>query len=73
MNMGAKFKSESFEASYPIAMSLQQSLRTFQVTNSKVNDSFAMLIAAKKNEAQEISMQGLDTNWKNDSVVKTFA
>lgn len=51
MNMPAKFKSESLEPIYPIAMSLQQSLRTFQVTNSKVTDSFAMLIAVKKNEA----------------------
>jgi len=29
MNMPAKFKSESLEPIYPIAMSLQQSLRTF--------------------------------------------
>jgi hypothetical protein len=71
--MPAKFKSESLEPIYPIAMSLQQSLRTFQVTNSKVNDSFAMLIAVKKNEAQDVLMQGLTTNWKNDSTVKTYA
>jgi len=43
------------------------------VTNSKVNDSFAMLIAAKKNEAQNALLLGLETSWKNDSTVKSYA
>ena len=52
-------------------MSLQQSLRTFQVTNSKMSEAFTMLVAAKKNEAQTVLLQGLDLNFKNVTGVKT--
>ena len=40
------------------------------MTNSRVNDSFAMLIAVQKNEAQDILLQCLDQTWKNDGNVK---
>ena len=32
-----------------------------------------MLIAAKKNEAQNALLLGLETSWKNDSTVKSYA
>ena len=38
-----------------------------------MNDSFTMLVAAKKNEAQTVLLQGLDINFKNVSGVKTMA
>jgi hypothetical protein len=50
MNMSsyAQYKSDEFAKYQPIAMSLQQSLRTFQVTIGKVTDEFEMLVAQKK-------------------------
>jgi hypothetical protein len=71
ISMQAKFKADQVEQIYPIAMSLQQSLRTFQVTNSKMSEAFTMLVAAKKNEAQTVLLQGLDLNFKNVTGVKT--
>jgi len=73
MSIHAKIKSDTFEKLYPIAMSLQQSLRTFQVTNSKIGEEFEMLINEKKNEAQQQLLLGLEQNWKNETVAKNFA
>jgi hypothetical protein len=38
-----------------------------------VNDSFALLIAEKKNDAQAELLRGLEMNWKNDSTVKQYS
>jgi hypothetical protein len=54
-------------------MSLQQSLRTFQVTNSKITEEFEMLINEKKNDAQNALLSGLENNWKTETVAKNFA
>ena len=48
----AGYKSDEFHKYQPVAISLQQLLRTFQVTISKVDDEFDMLIAKKKHAAQ---------------------
>ena len=66
MNMSsyAQYKSDEFQKYQPIAMSLQQSLRTFQVTIGKVTPEFDMLIAEKKHAAQDQLMVGLKTAWK---------
>ena len=73
MNIHAKIKPDTFEKLYPIAMSLQQSLRTFQVTNSKISEEFEMLINEKKNDAQQQLLHGLEQNWKNETLAKNFA
>lgn len=73
MSIHAKIKSDVFEKLYPIAMSLQQSLRTFQVTNSKISEEFEMLINEKKNEAQQQLLLGLEQNWKNEHFAKNFS
>jgi hypothetical protein len=54
-------------------MSLQQSLRTFQVTIGKVTPEFDMLIAEKKAAAQEQLMLGLKTAWKVEQQTRRFA
>jgi len=40
------------------------------VTNAKINDSFAMLIAVKKNEAQAMLLNGLEMKWIYDNHCK---
>lgn len=43
----------------PWARSIQESLRTFNYTNSKVSDKFVKLIAVAKNKAQNSLLEGL--------------
>lgn len=38
-----------------------------------MSDAFTMLVAAKKNDAQTVLLQGLDVNFKNVTGVKTMA
>jgi dynein heavy chain 1 len=45
------YKLNDLKQLYPVARSIQESLRTFQYTNSKITDKFVKLIAQKKNEA----------------------
>ena len=48
-------------------------MRTFQYTNSKVNDKFVKLVALKKNEAQKSLLEGLNIDWKNEYRINKFA
>ena len=68
-----KYKADEFQKYTPIAISLQQSLRTFTVTLSKVTDEFAMLFAQKKNSAQKQLMEGLRTPWRLEQPLRRFA
>jgi hypothetical protein len=54
-------------------MSLKQSIRTFQVTNATVKESFAPLIAKKKNEAQDAFEKGFKYIWRNETSINKFA
>jgi hypothetical protein len=58
---------------YPTARSIQESLRTFHYTNSKVTDKFVKLIALKKNEAQKNLLEGLQIDWKNQYRIGKFS
>lgn len=68
-----KFNCDEMERLQPLAMSLKQSLKTFQVTNAKVDSSFAMLIAKTKQDAQEILLKGIELKWMQESYVRTLA
>lgn len=68
-----KYKADEFQKYTPIASSLQQSLRTFLVTLSKVTDEFDMLFAAKKNSAQKQLLEGLKTPWRLEQPLKRYA
>lgn len=52
---------------------MQQSLRTFLVTLSKVTSEFDMLFAAKKNSAQKQLLEGLKTPWRLEQPLKRYA
>jgi hypothetical protein len=67
-----RFKADEFQKYQPIAISLQQSLRTFQVTINKCTDEFEMLIAKKKAQAQESLFAGLTYQWKQEQYVKKY-
>lgn len=68
-----KYKADEFQKYTPIASSLQQSLRTFLVTHSKVPAEFSMLFAAKKNSAQKQLLEGLKTPWRLEQPLKRYA
>ena len=68
-----KYKADEFQKYTPIASSLQQSLRTFLVTHSKVPQEFSMLFAAKKNSAQKQLLEGLKTPWRLEQPLKRYA
>ena len=69
----AGYKSDEFHKYQPVAISLQQLLRTFQVTISKVDDEFDMLIAKKKHAAQVQLLNGLQKTWRIEQHVKRYA
>ena len=52
-------KSQEVQNLYPIATSIQESLRTFQYTNSKITDKFVKLVAQVKNDVQQSLLEGL--------------
>lgn len=66
------YKLNDLKILYPIARSIQESLRTFQYTNSKVTDKFVKLVALKKNEAQKNLLEGLYIDWKTEYKIKKF-
>jgi len=52
MPLSIHLKSQDVQNLYPIAMSLQESLRTFEYTESRVRPEFAKLVAEVRQEAQ---------------------
>lgn len=67
------YKLNDLKLLYPVARSIQESLRTFNYTNSKVADRFIKLVAQKKNDAQKFLLEGLQTDWKNEYRINKFA
>jgi hypothetical protein len=51
LSISVTFKLTDFKLLYPLVCSVQETLRTFNYTNSRVTDRFAKLIAEKKNDA----------------------
>ena len=67
------YKLNDLKLLYPVARSIQESLRTFNYTNSKVEDKFIKLVALKKNEAQKSLLEGLNIDWKIDYRINKYA
>jgi len=51
LSITVNFKITDINFLYPLVCSVQETLRTFNYTNSRVTDRFAKLIAEKKNDA----------------------
>lgn len=66
-------KSQDVQNLYPIAMSLQESLRTFEYTESRVAQHFAKLVAESRQQAQALMTRGLQIQWKSDTTVERYA
>lgn len=71
------FKAEEAQGLYPYAVSLQESLRTFNLVNSKIDDRIAKLVATYRKEVQVTIEQGIQLNWnlkvQLESYVKKLA
>ena len=65
-SMTVDFKISDLKHLYPIVCSIQESLRTFNYTNSRVSDRILKLIADKKNAAQRAMLEGLSIEWKSE-------
>jgi dynein heavy chain 1 len=57
------FKAEEAQGLYPYAVSLQESLRTFNLVNSKIDDRIAKLVATYRREVQATIEAGIQLNW----------
>lgn len=57
--LSVSLKSSDVQGLYPIATSIQESLRTFQYTNSKVTGRFAKLVAQVRSDVQNQLLEGL--------------
>jgi dynein heavy chain 1 len=66
-------KAQDVQNLYPIAMSLQESLRTFEYTESRVVPKFAKLVAESRLQAQQLMMRGLQSQWRSDTYVEKYA
>lgn len=54
-------------------MSLQESLRTFECTESRVIPKFAKLVAEVRIQAQQQVTRGLQIQWKSDTNVDKYS
>jgi dynein heavy chain 1 len=66
-------KAQDVQNLYPIAMSLRESLRTFEYTESRVTPKFAKLVAESRLQAQQLMARGLQIQWKSDTTVERYA
>jgi len=73
MPLSIHLRSQDVQNLYPIAMSLQESLRTFEYTESRVAPKFAKLVAESRLQAQRGMMRGLQIQWKSDTNVEKYA
>lgn len=73
MPLSIHLRSQDVQNLYPIAMSLQESLRTFEYTESRVVAKFAKLVAESRLQAQQQMMRGLQIQWKSDTHVEKYA
>lgn len=72
-SIAAIYKLSDLKLLYPIARSIEESLRTFHYTSSKVTKKFVKLVVQKKNEAQNALLEGLKIDWKTDHWITKFA
>ena len=73
MPLSIHLRSQDVQNLSPIAMSLQESLRTFEYTESRVVPKFAKLVAESRLQAQQQMMKGLQIQWKSDTNVEKYA
>lgn len=73
MPLSIQLKSQDVQNLFPIAMSLQESLRTFEYTESRVIPKFAKLVAESRLQAQQQMLRGLQIQWKSDTNVEKYA
>ena len=73
MPLGIQLRAQDVQHLYPIAMSLQESLRTFEYTENRVAPKFEKLVAECRKQAQEKMMRGLQIQWKSDTNVEKYA
>lgn len=58
---------------YPIALSLQDSLNTFNYINSQVSERFELLVAKMRANTQQSLLEGLNIQWKHEAKVDRFS
>jgi len=59
MPLSIHLRSLEFQNLYSIAMSLQESLRTFEFTENRIQLKFAKLVANSRKQAQYHMLRGL--------------
>ena len=73
MPLSIHLRAQDVQNLFPIAVSLQESLRTFEYTESRVASHFAKLVAETRLNAQNNMMKGLSIQWKSDTHVEKYA
>ena len=73
MPLSIHLRAQDVQNLFPIAMSLQESLRTFEYTEGRVIPKFAKLVAKSRDDAQQQMMRGLLIQWKSDTHVEKYA
>lgn len=73
MPLSIHLRAQDVQNLFPIAVSLQESLRTFEYTEGRVEPQFAKLIADHRLQAQNQMMRGLQIQWKSDTHVEKYA
>jgi DNA anti-recombination protein RmuC len=58
---------------YPIYCSLQESMKTFEYTQSRVTPQFSKLVAKVRHQAQERMIHGRQLSWKSENPVQKYA
>jgi len=73
MPLSIHLRAQDVQNLFPIAVSLQESLRTFEYTEGRVAAQFAKLVAESRLTAQNQMMRGLTIAWKSDTHVEKYA
>ena len=73
MPLSIHLRAQDVQNLFPIAVSLQESLRTFEQTDGRVDPKFAKLVAESRLQAQNNMMRGLSIQWKSDTHVEKYA
>lgn len=58
-------KASEIKTTYPVAISLQDSIRTFNQTTQKIDSRIAKLVAKQKKEIQDIIGNNMGSTWGN--------
>jgi dynein heavy chain 1 len=73
MPLSIHLRAQDVQNLFPIAVSLQESLRTFEYTEGRVGAKFAKLVAETRLTAQNQMMRGMAIQWKSDTHVEKYA